>query len=158
MSDIREVEVSKTHATMNQLVLPNDTNTLGNLHGGRVMYLMDICAAMSAYRLSRSPVVTASVDRLDFLSPAELGDMLILRSSVNYTGKTSMEVGVRIESENPQTGKVNHTATAYMTFVAIDNNNRPTSVPMIKPVTENEKRRYKEAKVRHKLNKERIAD
>ena len=158
MSDIKEVEVSKTHATMNQLVLPNDTNTLGNLHGGRVMYLMDICAAMSAYRLSRSPVVTASVDRLDFLSPAELGDMLILRSSVNYTGKTSMEVGVRIESENPQTGKVNHTATAYMTFVAIDNNNRPTSVPMIKPVSEDEKRRYKEAKVRHKLNKERIAD
>ena len=158
MSDIKEVEVSKTHATMNQLVLPNDTNTLGNLHGGRVMYLMDICAAMSAYRLSRSPVVTASVDRLDFLSPAELGAMLILRSSVNYTGKTSMEVGVRIESENPQTGKVNHTATAYMTFVAIDNNNRPTSVPMIKPVSEDEKRRYKEAKVRHKLNKERIAD
>ncbi len=158
MSAVKEVSVSKTHAIMNQLVLPNDTNTLGNLHGGRVMYLMDICAAMSAYRLSRSPVVTASVDRLDFLSPAQLGDMLILRSSVNYTGKTSMEVGVRIESENPQTGDINHTATAYMTFVALDSSNKPTSVPNIKPETDDEYRRFEEAKIRHKLNKQRIAE
>ena len=86
---------------MHELVLPNDTNLLGNILGGRVMHLMDICAAMSAYKHARRPVVTASVDHLDFLAPAKKGDIVILRSSVNYIHKTSMEVGVRIEAETP---------------------------------------------------------
>ena len=98
--------VRKSQVTMHELVLPNDTNNLGNVLGGRVMHLMDMCAAMSAYKHARTAVVTASVDRLDFLAPAKMGEIMILKSSVNYTGQSSMEVGVRIESENPKTGEV----------------------------------------------------
>ena len=102
---------------MHELVLPNDTNVLGNVHGGRVMCLMDICAAMSAYKHARKPVVTASVDRLDFLASAKKGDILILKSSVNYAHTTSMEIGVRIDAEDPFTGELKHTATGDNTPV-----------------------------------------
>jgi acyl-CoA hydrolase len=104
---------------------------------------------MSAYKHARQPVVTASVDRLDFLASAKKGDILILKSSVNYAHKTSMEIGVRIDAESPLTGEVSHTATAYLTFVAIDKNNRPSSIPKIRPETKDEKRRYERAKERH---------
>ena len=134
---------------MHELVLPNDTNVLGNVHGGRVMCFMDICAAMSAYKHARQPVVTASVDRLDFLAPAKKGDILILKSSVNYARTTSMEIGVRIDAESPLTGEVRHTATAYLTFVAIDKNNKPSEIPKIKAITNDEKRRYDRARKRH---------
>ena len=134
---------------MHELVLPNDTNVLGNVHGGRVMCLMDICAAMSAYKHARKPVVTASVDQLDFLAPEKKGDILILKSSDNYTHRTSMEIGVRIDAESPLTGEMRHTATAYLTFVAIDKNNKPSEIPKIRPDTKNEKRRYERAKKRH---------
>ena len=123
---MKSKSIKNSHVIMHELVLPNDTNVLGNVHGGRVMCLMDICAAMSAYKHARQPVVTASVDRLDFLAPAKKGDILILKSSVNYAHKTSMEIGVRIDAESPFTGEVRHTATAYLTFVAIDDNNKPT--------------------------------
>jgi acyl-CoA hydrolase len=145
--------IKNSHVIMHELVLPNDTNVLGNVHGGRVMCLMDICAAMSAYKHARQPVVTASVDRLDFLAPAKKGDILILKSSVNYAHKTSMEIGVRIDAESPFTGEVRHTATAYLTFVAIDENNRPTKIPKIIPETEDEKRRYERAKNRHMIRR-----
>ena len=145
--------VQNTHVIMHELVLPNDTNVLGNVHGGRVMCLMDICAAMSAYKHARQPVVTASVDRLDFLAPAKKGDILILKSSVNYAHKTSMEIGVRIDAESPFTGEVRHTATAYLTFVAIDDNNKPTRISKIIPETEDEKRRYERAKNRHLIRR-----
>ena len=88
--------IKDTQVIMHDLVLPNDTNLLGNVLGGRVMHLMDMCAAMSAYKHARTAVVTASVDQLDFLAPVKMGDIMILKSSVNYTGKSSMEVGVRI--------------------------------------------------------------
>jgi acyl-CoA hydrolase len=144
-----EKSIKESQVIMHELVLPNDTNVLGNVHGGRVMCLMDICAAMSAYKHARQPVVTASVDRLDFLASAKKGDILILKSSVNYAHKTSMEIGVRIDAESPLTGEVSHTATAYLTFVAIDKNNRPSSIPKIRPETKDEKRRYERAKERH---------
>ena len=144
-----EKSIKESKVIMHELVLPNDTNVLGNVHGGRVMCLMDICAAMSAYKHARQPVVTASVDRLDFLAPAKKGDILILKSSVNYAHRTSMEIGVRIDAESPFTGEVRHTATAYLTFVAIDKNNKPSSIPKIKPETDNERRRYDRAKTRH---------
>ena len=118
------------------------------------MCLMDICAAMSAYKHARMPVVTASVDRLDFLAPAKKGDILKLQSSVNYAHKTSMEIGVRIDAENPFTGEVKHTATAYLTFVAIDDNNKPTEIPKIIPESDDENRRYERAKKRHLLRRE----
>ena len=150
---MKSKSIKNSHVIMHELVLPNDTNVLGNVHGGRVMCLMDICAAMSAYKHARQPVVTASVDRLDFLAPAKKGDILILKSSVNYAHKTSMEIGVRIDAESPFTGEVRHTATAYLTFVAIDGNNKPTKIPKIIPETEDEKRRYQRAKNRHLIRR-----
>ena len=141
--------IKNSQVIMHELVLPNDTNVLDNVHGGRVMCLMDICAAMSAYKHARKPVVTASVDQLDFLAPAKKGDILILKSSVNYAHRTSMEIGVRIDAESPLTGELRHTATAYLTFVAIDKNNKPSLIPKIKPDTDEEQRRYDRAKKRH---------
>ena len=120
--------VRDTQVIMHELVLPNDTNLLGNVLGGRVMHLMDMCAAMSAYKHARSAVVTASVDQLDFLAPAKKGDIMILKSSVNFTGASSMEVGVRIESENPKTGDTCHTASAYLTFVSLNENGKPQKI------------------------------
>ena len=149
--DTKTIKNSKV--VMHELVLPNDTNVLGNVHGGRVMCLMDICAAMSAYKHARKPVVTASVDRLDFLASAKKGDILKLQSSVNYAHVTSMEIGVRIDAEDPFTGDVKHTATAYLTFVAIDDKNKPTKIPKIIPETEDEKRRYERAKSRHLIRR-----
>ena len=150
---MKSKSIKNSHVIMHELVLPNDTNVLGNVHGGRVMCLMDICAAMSAYKHARQPVVTASVDRLDFLAPAKKGDILILKSSVNYAHITSMEIGVRIDAESPFTGEVRHTATAYLTFVAIDENNKPTKISKIIPETEDEKRRYERAKNRHLIRR-----
>ena len=146
---INRKSIKNSQVIMHELVLPNDTNVLGNVYGGRVMCLMDNCAAMSAYKHARKPIVTASVDRLDFLAPAKKGDMLILKSSVNYAHKTSMEIGVRIDAESPFTGDIRHTATAYLTFVAIDESNKPSSIPKIHPETGDEKRRYDRAKKRH---------
>ena len=150
--------VQNTHVIMHELVLPNDTNMLGNVLGGRVMHLMDMCAAMSAYKHSRSAVVTASVDQLDFLAPAKQGDIMILKSAVNFTGKSSMEIGVRIESENPKTGVKQHTSTAYMTFVSLNENSKPQRIKPIIPETEIEKRRYIEGENRYKQRSLRLGN
>ena len=148
--------VKKTHVIMHELILPNDTNLLGNVLGGRVMHLMDMCAAMSAYKHARTAVVTASVDRLDFLAPAKMGEIMILKSSVNYTGKSSMEVGVRIESENPKTGDIYHTSSAYLTFVSLHENGKPQRVDAVKPEIDIEFRRFNEGKIRHEERKDRL--
>ena len=150
--------VKESQGIMHELVLPNDTNLLGNILGGRVMHLMDICAAMSAYKHARRPVVTASVDHLDFLAPAKKGDIVILKSSVNYVRKTSMEVGVRIEAETPLTGELRHTATAYLTFVALNDNNKPMKIPDVLPETDKEKYRYKEGEKRAVQRKKRLKE
>ena len=150
--------VQNSIVVMHELVLPNDTNVLGNILGGRVMHYMDICAAMSAYKHARSPVVTASVDRLNFLAPAKMGDILILKSSVNYTGNTSMEVGVRIESENTISGEINHTASAYLTFVSLDDKRKPKQVEGINPETVDEVRRFKQAEMRREIRKSRLKE
>ena len=148
--------VKNTHVIMHELILPNDTNLLGNVLGGRVMHLMDMCAAMAAYKHARTAVVTASVDRLDFLAPVKMGEIMILKSSVNYTGKSSMEVGVRIESENPKTGHIHHTSSAYLTFVSLNENGKPQKVDDIEPENDIEIRRYKEGNIRHEERKERL--
>ena len=153
---MKKKTVKNTHVIMHELILPNDTNLLGNVLGGRVMHLMDMCAAMSAYKHARTAVVTASVDRLDFLAPAKMGEIMILKSSVNYTGKSSMEVGVRIESENPKTGDIYHTSSAYLTFVSLNENGKPKRVDNINPENDNEIRRFNEGKVRHEERKERL--
>ena len=153
---MKKKTVKNTHVIMHELILPNDTNLLGNVLGGRVMHLMDMCAAMSAYKHARTAVVTASLDRLDFLAPAKMGEIMILKSSVNYTGKSSMEVGVRIESENPKTGYIYHTSSAYLTFVSLNENGKPKRVDNINPENDNEIRRFNEGKVRHEERKERL--
>jgi len=148
--------VSKSKVIMHELVLPNETNAHGNIFGGKVMYYMDMCAAMSAYKHARKSVVTASVDRLNFLAPAKMGDIIIFKSSVNYVSKTSMEVGVKIESENPLTGDVKHTASAHLTFVALNENNKPTAVDPIVPESKDEIRRYNRGKERYLVRKKNL--
>ena len=150
--------VKETHVVMHELILPNDTNNLNTVFGGKVMQYMDLCAAMSAYKFARTAVVTASVDRLDFLSPARVGDMLILKSSVNYSHNSSMEVGVRIDAENAKTGEIRHTASAYLTFVSLGENGKPIKVNNIIPETVDEKRRFKEGKIRHLQRMNRISN
>tara|TARA_B100002052_G_scaffold258427_1_gene250372 strand:- start:390 stop:860 length:471 start_codon:yes stop_codon:yes gene_type:complete len=150
--------VKETHVVMHELILPNDTNNLNTVFGGKVMQYMDLCAAMSAYKFARTAVVTASVDRLDFLSPARVGDMLILKSSVNYSHNSSMEVGVRIDAENAKTGEIRHTASAYLTFVSLGENGKPMKINNILPETADEKRRFKEGKIRHLQRMKRISN
>ena len=153
---MKKKTVKNTYVIMHELILPNDANLLGNVLGGRVMHLMDMCAAMSAYKHARTAVVTASLDRLDFLAPAKMGEIMILKSSVNYTGKSSMEVGVRIESENPKTGDIYHTSSAYLTFVSLNENGKPKRVDNINPENDNEISRFNEGRIRHEERKERL--
>ena len=147
------VPASNSKVHMQEMILPNDSNVLGNVLGGKVMHLMDLCAAMSALKHCRNQVVTASVDNLDFLAPSKIGDFLILKSSVNYCGTTSMEVGVRIDTENRKTGKLKHTASAYLTFVAIDEDGKTIKVPQVDAQSEEEQRRFKEGQKRYKERK-----
>jgi len=133
---------------MREIVLPNDTNTHGNVLGGHVLHLMDIACAMAAMRHCRRPVVTAAMDRVEFLSPAPEGHFLIVKASVNFAGRTSMEVGVKVLSECPLTGAIQHTSSAYLTFVALDDQGRPTTVPPLELVTDEDRRRNAEARAR----------
>jgi acyl-CoA hydrolase len=133
---------------MVELVLPNDANPLGAILGGKVMHLIDMAAAIAAQRHCRRPVVTASIDRVDFHHQVRVGQLMILQASVNHAAQTSMEVGVKVHSEDPQTGDRLHTASAYATFVALGPSGRPTPVPPVRPETEEEGRRFREAEAR----------
>jgi acyl-CoA hydrolase len=137
--------VSASRSEMVEAVLPNDANPLGNMLGGRVMFLIDIAGALAAHRHSNSHVVTASVDYLDFRFPIRVGEWIVLKSSVNRVFRSSMEVGVKVFSENIFTGERKHTSSAYVTFVAIDQNREPHSVPPLILETEDDRRRYREA-------------
>lgn len=128
-----------------EVALPNDANPLGNLLGGKVMHLVDMAGALAAMRHARCQVVTASIDSMSFLSPVHIGQLVILKSSVNRAFRTSMEVGVKVIAEDLITGETRHTSSAYLTFVAVDPEGRPASVPPVIPETEEEKRRYREA-------------
>src|SRR5215469_11220148 len=137
--------VSDSQSEMTEIILPNDANTLGNLLGGRLMHFIDLTGAMAAYRHSRTHVVTAAMDHIDFIQPVHVGDLLILKSRVNRAFTTSMEVGVKVWVEHPQTGVLLHVASAYLVFVAIDQNGRRVRVPELKPVSADEQRRYEGA-------------
>ena len=144
--------VSASTVEMNQIVLPNDANPLGKLMGGRVMHWVDICAAIAAGRHSRTSVVTASLDQLDFLRPVPVGGVVVLLASVNYAGRTSMEIGVKVFHEDRLSGEREPVVSAYLTFVALDpDTRRPTEVPEIVPETEDQRRRYEEARRRREL-------
>ena len=136
---------------MTEVVLPNDANPLGFLLGGRLMHLMDIAAAIAAHRHSNSHVVTASVDYVDFRNPIAIGDLVILKSSVNRVFKTSMEVGVKVFSEHYITGERRQTSSAYLTFVSLDENRRPRPIIPVIPETAEDRRRYREAAARRRI-------
>lgn len=140
--------VKETQHETSQMMLPQHSNNLGLVFGGVVLAMMDTASAVSAIRHARSICVTASVDRVDFREPIHLGDLVIMKCSVNYVGRTSMEVGVRVEAEDLQTGNRRHTNSCYLTFVAIDRNGRPIEVPKLVPESEVEFRRYEAAKAR----------
>ncbi len=142
--------VSASKIEMTELVLPNDTNVLGNLRGGTLMHWMDICAALAAAKHSGRICVTASVDEINFLGPVKLGQVVHLRASVNRAFTTSMEVGVRVEVEDIHTGHHRHVNTGYLTFVAIDEIGHPVPVPEAIPVSSDEKARYNAASVRRR--------
>lgn len=142
--------VRDTEHETSQLMMPQHANALGHVFGGVIMSLMDTCAAVSAMRHARAACVTASVDRIDFREPVHVGDLVIMRSTVNYVGRTSMEVGVRVETENLLDGVRRHTNSCYMTFVAVDRNGRPVEVPPLLPETDVEKRRYTHAQDRRR--------
>ena len=141
---------SATVIEMNQLVLPAHTNSLGTAFGGTIMSWIDICAAMAAQRHARRVVVTASMDQLDFLAPIKGGQLVNLRSSVNWVGRSSMEVGVRVETEDTLSGERVHAASAYLTFVALGEDGKPVEVRRLKPETRDEKLRWEEAVARRK--------
>lgn len=143
-------KVSSSVTIMTELVLPHHTNQLGKLLGGQLMHWIDICAAMSAGRHNQRVCVTASVDRIDFHHPISLGDPVTLMSSVNRVFNTSMEIGVKVFSENYLEGKRVHTNTAYLTFVCVDNEGRPVKAIEAIPDTKDEKRRFAEALQRRK--------
>lgn len=139
----RTVEESQQETA--ELMMPQDANNMGHVFGGVVLSMMDKCAAIAAFRHSRMNVVTVSIDRVDFREPIHVGDLVVMKASVNYAGRTSMEVGVRVEAEDLLSGRRRHTNSCYLTFVAVDRNGRPVEVPELHPRTDNEKRRYEAA-------------
>lgn len=143
MNESRFVRESKSEYA--ELALPNDANPLGNLLGGKVMHLVDMAGALAAMRHARCPVVTASIDYMNFLHPVHIGQLVMLKSSVNRVFRTSMEVGVKVFVEDLHTGMTRHTSSAYLTFVAIGPEGRPLLLPQAIPETEDEKRRFEEA-------------
>ena len=150
MKDHTAKTVSDSFTETVELVLPNDANSLGNILGGKVMHLIDIVGAISARRHCRSLLVTASVDNLDCVHPIKVGQLIILRAFVTRAFKTSLEVEVNVFLEDGLTGERRQTSSAFVTYVAVDQDGRPTRVPSIVPVTAEEKRRYREALARRR--------
>ena len=147
---------SESLTTVSRIMMPMDANVAGNVFGGTILRLIDEVASIVAFRHARKNVVTASIDRMDFLGSVYIGDLLRLNASINYVHRTSMEIGVRVEAENPLTGQVRHTGTCFLTYVALDKNRQPTPVPPLTPETEEDKRRWAEAEVRRNLRLQQI--
>jgi acyl-CoA hydrolase len=141
-------KIRDSQVIMRYEAIPPDANPVGNVHGGTIMKLIDAAAGVVAKRHCRKNVVTARVDNLQFLSPVYIGNLITVKASLNYTGRTSMEIGVRVESEDLITGKITHTNSSYVTMVAIDEKGKPASIPQVIPETEEEKRRYREGEER----------
>ena len=140
--------VRESKSIISTQMLPSDANPMGNVHGGTILKQVDTAAGVTALRHARMNTVTASIDRMDFYNPVYVGNLLTLKASVNFVGKTSMEIGVRIEAENLTTGKTTHTGSCYLTYVAIDENGTPSEVPELIPETMEEKRRWEAGKKR----------
>jgi acyl-CoA hydrolase len=148
-SEKRQIrKVSESALVTSHLMMPQDANIQGNVYGGTIMKLMDEIAGSVAALHARKNVVTASIDQMNYYAPVYIGNLLLLKASVNFVGRTSMEIGVRIEAKSLLTGEVVHTGSSYLTFVALDESGNPTEVADILPETEDEKRRYSEASER----------
>jgi len=145
MEEMKGKKVSESSITVAHYMEPQDANVAGNVHGGTIMKYIDSTAGMVAFRHARANVVTASIQRLDFFSPVFIGNLLKLVASINMAGRTSMEIGVRVESEDLYTGEVRHTASAYLTYVALDEHLKPKPVPPLILTTDDERRRNREA-------------
>jgi acyl-CoA hydrolase len=145
--------VADSQVTMGRQMMPDDANPWGDVHGGVIMKMVDEAAGAAATRHARSRVATAAIDYMSFLHPVHVGDFVVLKASVNDVGRTSMEVGVRVESENMLTGERNHTSSAYVVMVGLDAMGRPTALPRIDAYTRDEKRRMAAAKIRRSQRK-----
>lgn len=143
--DLTPRPMSASRATMTELMMPHMANALGNVFGGVILSLIDRVAAVAAIRHARGPCVTVSIDRVDFREPIHVGELVIAYASVNYVGRTSLEIGVRVEAEDIVTGVRRHTNRCYLTFVAIDENGRPRPVPPVVPETDEDRARYEAA-------------
>jgi acyl-CoA hydrolase len=148
MSKARTVRESQ-HQT-SEIMMPEHANILGHVFGGVILSMMDKCAAVAAIRHARSACVTVSIDRVDFKEPIHVGDLVVMTSSVNFVGRTSMEVGVRVEAEDMISGRRRHTNSCYLTFVAVDRNGRPVEAPPLELVTPDEIRRHAAAQERRR--------
>ncbi|MGD0237268.1 MAG: acyl-CoA thioesterase [Syntrophorhabdales bacterium] len=147
-------KVSDSAVLTAQLMAPQDANAAGNVHGGVMMKLIDDAGGAVAYRHARSNVVTASIDRLSFHHPVFVGDLVTFKASINMAGRTSMDIGVRVEAENLITGEVRHTASAYLTYVALDANLKPKPVAPLILETEEQERRFRLALARKEGRKQ----
>jgi uncharacterized protein (TIGR00369 family) len=145
--------IRASRITISQLMHPEHANLLGNVHGGWVMKLVDEAGALACMRHAQRKVVTVAIDSMVFRQPIRLGDLVIINAEVSYVGRTSMEAEVHVIAENPITGEQTHTNTAYLVYVALDDEGRPTSVPGLLPETEEEKRRMQEAEQRQARRK-----
>lgn len=134
-----------------ELMMPHHANNLGHVFGGVMLSMMDRTAAVAAFRHCRLNVVTASIDRVDFREPIHVGDLVVMKASVNFVGRTSLEVGVRVEAEELLSGRRRHTNSCYLTFVAVDRNGRPIEIPPLVPETPDEMRRFQAAQQRRKV-------
>ncbi len=148
---MKEKTVDESKLMIVQQMVQTDANLAGNVHGGVIMKLIDSTAGIVAARHALSNVVTASIDRLDFHHPVYVGELLKINAAINYAGNSSMEIGARVEAENVLTGERRHTASAYLTFVALDKNGKPTKIPPLALSNEEEARRYHEATERRKI-------
>jgi uncharacterized protein (TIGR00369 family) len=151
--EVKDKKVSMSSVVLAQIMLPADTNPAGNVHGGTIMKLIDNAAYVVAARHTGKNAVTASIDRLDFHSPVFLGNLVTLKAAMNRAGRTSMEVGVRVEAEDLRTGEIRHTASAYLTFVALDDDGRPTTVPGLIAENDHDGRRLAAANERYAIRK-----
>jgi len=151
--NVKPKKVSESALESTYLVLPEHTNAMGNIFGGTIMGWVDIIASIISFRHCRSLVVTASMDELSFLNPVKLGDLVTLKAAINYTSKRSLEVGVRVEAENPITGEKSHTSSAYLTFVSLGDDGKAQPVPPIIPETDQEKKWFEEGKARYEERK-----
>lgn len=131
----------ESEAVLTELMMPHHANVMGNVFGGHILSLVDRVAAVAAIRHSRRPCVTVSVDKVDFREPIKVGELVTALARVNFAGRTSMEIGVKVVAENVMTGEKRHTNSCYLTYVALDDRGEPTPVPPVLPETPDEKRR-----------------